>query len=327
MGLAACAASPASAARPPGLVVHERGAEHGSAAQREVQGLAPRARPVRGGELGEALADRARHRPRGQAAVDCLAVQQAHGAEQVALLRVVPDQVEAAVPDGRLACGTGNQVGNQPVRACVNLPGRLAGGRQGDCAGHGLLIDQAAPQQHPGVAGVRAFRVHGGAYRAPGTVSCDHQVGAMLGAVIGHHARRLLIAAGVHGRYLSSAVHRHGGTAQRMRLQPSLQQVPRRGVAIYAMKDGGLFADAGHLPEQVDVHAQAPAAIDGAGGASLEDGHVHAEPGQRDRRGQADQAAANYRALHRTGRRGLHTWLDARRVFPGHSPRPAGVVS
>jgi len=54
-----------------------------------------------------------------------------------------------------------------------------------------------------------------------------------------------------------------------MRLQPSLQQVPGRGVAIDAMHDGLTLADAGHLPEQVDVHAQAPAAIDGTGGASL----------------------------------------------------------
>jgi hypothetical protein len=54
--------------------------------------------------------------------------------------------------------------------------------------------------------------------------------------------------------------------------------VPGRGVAIAAVKDRGLGWDAGHLPEQGDIHAQAPATVNGAGRALLEHGYADLEP-------------------------------------------------
>ena len=59
------------------------------------------------------------------------------------------------------------------------------------------------------------------------------------------------------------------------------------------------LADAGDLTEQGSVHAEAAADLDGRGGAALEDGHLHPKLRQRDRQGQADQAAPA--TTHRTG--------------------------
>ena len=88
----------------------------------------PRSRP--------GAAGRRRQRPRCQAAVDRLAVKQTRRAQQLALLRVVPDHVEAAVPDRRLARRARDGVGHQTVGARVHLAGGLAGGGSATPARH-----------------------------------------------------------------------------------------------------------------------------------------------------------------------------------------------
>lgn len=210
--------------------------------------------------------------------MDGLTVQQTPVAEEITLLRVVPDHVEAAVADGCLTGWPGNQVGDQAVGPCINFPGWFVGPWQRDAARHGLLIDQAPPQQNPRIAGVRGLRVNGSAHRASCTVSTDHQLGPVLAAVRGQHIRALLAISWLHGSHPRPATHGHTRTAHSMLLQPSLKQVPGRGVAIAAVKDRGLGWDAGHLPEQGDIHAQAPATVNGAGRALLEHGYADLEP-------------------------------------------------
>lgn len=153
--------------------MHDRRAEHGPAVQRQGQRLSPGARPGRRREVCEALPDRTGQCAGREAAANDLAVEQACLVQQVALLGVIPDHVETAVPDGRLPGRPGHGLGHQPVRAGIDLAGRLTGARQRDFARQGLLADHSAPQQHAGVLGVRVLRVDRGAYRAAGAIGLD----------------------------------------------------------------------------------------------------------------------------------------------------------
>jgi len=106
----------------------------------------------------------------------------------------------------------------------------------------------------------------------------------------------------------------------------SLTSTCRRsgGVAVDSAHDRGLVVDAGRLPQQGDVHAQAAATRRGAGRAAFEHGHGHPEPGQRDGRRHADQAAARHHAVQgRTGRclRRAHTAILAQGVPGRHQLR------
>ena len=220
-----------------------------------------------------------------------LAAQQAQAAQQVALLGVVPDQVEAAVPDRRFAVRAGYQVRDQAVRPGVHLTGRLTQAGQRHTVRHGLLGHHGAPQQHPRVVGIRVVRVHAGAHRAPRPIRPHHQVGGVLAASRGAHLGRFRRAAGPHVRDLGAAQQRDPRAVQGLLFQPVLQQVPGGGVAVGTVHDRGIRIDAGHLPEQGDVYAQPATARHGRGRAALQHGHADAEPVQRDGGGQPDQAA------------------------------------
>ena len=278
------------------FVVHDRGAEYSPGLQRQGQRLPPRAGPPRRGEVGQALPDRAGQRAGRQAAVHGLAVEQPRLVQQLALLGVIPDHVQPPVPDRGLAARPGDRVGHQPVRAGVHLAGRLTRPGQRDVRWHGPLIDQGAPEQHPGVAGVGVGRIHRGADCAAGAVGADHQIGGERFALCRADRRVAVRVPRRHGDHVPAAQHAYAGQARRVLLQPALQQVPRGAVTVDPGQHRRVRVEAGDLAEQGHVDAQPAAAIDGLRGAALGHRHLESQPGQGDRGREADQAAADHHA-------------------------------